>query len=535
MEASMDEDYEIPFERGCDPQADAWFANLLFWRPSQLSDERMRLHFSAWDGVWSEQTQGALRRYDAKGLDLNENWALTPPLWFCPACGRKKDQIFRLSKRGVLLAKLELHHDHLRDYILRRVNALLGTGWRDTVSQGSIVLMDYIRELTSRFDVCLLCSECNAAEGKVKAKLREEIAPEFTFSAQEIGTFVHARPGQDHVLNADQARRLWDTEKENFDAGLALVDQLLTQLSKGQLSRDRRGLASTRSLISAFAPESMLMKAFDEEARDTERAELLWRHREEFLARSTQRDSATLSPVVSAVKPLVGPTEEEYASYVDPVSPKPWRKLDDSWQCPVCTRAKREILRKSKSRKWTGGVRSQLECSLELDPRAMANRRRLFPAFPNGIFVKRTERTLICSDCAGIGMALGQRDQSIREPHLSIEDRRACIVRSQSHAPHEIDYEIAAQRAVANESYAAALSAHFALSNRVRGFSGRLQRARALGIADAKMFEEFAEHLAIFHGIDDPTEQRDLVIWLLQQDAPTEIGAAEDEGEYDRA
>ena len=62
-----------------DPGSKAWFAELLFWRPSKLSDEDMQLHFGDWDGKWSEQTKAAIQRFGAKGLDLNDSWALTKP------------------------------------------------------------------------------------------------------------------------------------------------------------------------------------------------------------------------------------------------------------------------------------------------------------------------------------------------------------------------------------------------------------------------------------------------------------------------
>jgi hypothetical protein len=68
----------------------------LFWRPSRLSDDEMQLHFSHWDGRRSEQTKGAAQHFEAKGLDLNENWALCTQYWICPACRRHKNDIFRL-------------------------------------------------------------------------------------------------------------------------------------------------------------------------------------------------------------------------------------------------------------------------------------------------------------------------------------------------------------------------------------------------------------------------------------------------------
>jgi hypothetical protein len=129
MEGPFDLDDEIPFGSGYDPHGDAWFADLLFWRPSRLSDEQMLLHFGERDGRWSEQTKRALQRFEAQGLDLNENWALCEPYWSCPVCRRHKDEIFRLSKRGILLAKLELHHDHLRERVWHRARELYGANW----------------------------------------------------------------------------------------------------------------------------------------------------------------------------------------------------------------------------------------------------------------------------------------------------------------------------------------------------------------------------------------------------------------------
>jgi len=88
MDKASDADDEIPFRVSYDPDSDAWFADLLFWRPSRLSDEKMQAPILEWDGRWSEQTNRALERLKAKRLDLNENWALCAPYWNCPGCRR---------------------------------------------------------------------------------------------------------------------------------------------------------------------------------------------------------------------------------------------------------------------------------------------------------------------------------------------------------------------------------------------------------------------------------------------------------------
>lgn len=521
MDEVFDADDDLPFS-GYDPDAKAWFASLLFWRPSRLSDEEMQLHFSHLDGRWSEQTKRAVQRLEAQGLDLNENWALCARYWICPGCRRHKNDIFRLSKRGILLAKLELHHDHMRDSVWPRIQELFGKDWLETRPKSSIIILDHIRELTSRFDVCLVCSECNAADGKAKIRFRDEIDSRFSFAAQEIGTFIRPVAGKDHDIDYEKAHAAWEAERGNFQARLTLLDELVGHLVHGRLACDHQGMASTRIMNGAFDAYSLLMRSFERDTKNTERAQMIWTLRDEFLARSTRRDSAMLAPVDQARRPSIAPTDEEYAAYVDPVSSKRWLGIPSDWACPICARSRRQLMRKSKSGKWSGGVRSVYECTLERDDLAIANRQRLFPDFRNDIFVRDISQIIVCADCAGISSALMQKDQSIRDPYLGSGDRRASIVNSQPHSVHEIDFEVARNRALANESYAAASAAFQAFRDLVRNFAGRFERGRRWGNTERELHDEFADDLDVFHSIEDPAEARDLVKWLLTLDSGEE-------------
>ena len=110
----MDDEFELVSDFESESRK-AWFVELLFWRPSALNDQEMAMFFPKRDGKWSIQTKEAIKKFGAKGLDLNQNWALVSQNWCCPACKRSKVEIFRLSNRNILLAKLEEHHDHVRE------------------------------------------------------------------------------------------------------------------------------------------------------------------------------------------------------------------------------------------------------------------------------------------------------------------------------------------------------------------------------------------------------------------------------------
>jgi rubredoxin len=494
---------------------EAWFIDLLFWRPSLLTDEQMQLHFSRWDGRWSDQTKRAVEQHGAKGLDLNENWALCPRLWRCPACARGKEDIFRVSKRKILLAKLELHHDHIRDSVYSRARSLFGEDWLDRVHKPSIALMDNIRTMTSRFDVCLLCSECNAADGAVKARFRQTIDPRFSFTAKEIGMFVKPRAGESHQIEFEKAFALWQAEQMNFLTRVELIDELLKHLMAGRIVRNIEGTAELRHMNAALDPGILLRQAFDQHAKDTDVANRLWTFQDELLRRSTQRDSANLAPADD--RKIAAPTDEEYDNFVDPVSSKNWKATPENWKCCCCDRTKRQVVRLAKSGDWTGGVRHHDECIVERDEVVIERRGRLFPHFPNDLFIKRIEQLTLCTECAGICLSLAQRGRAPRDCYLSLIDLRKCILSCSPHARLDIDFEIASQRATVNEPYRSARAAFYAFEAKVRDFSGRFERGRRWGQSEQDLLDELSDDIKVFHRVDDKQECLSLAQWLLAQ------------------
>lgn len=150
-------------------------------------------------------------------------------------------------------------------------------------------------------------------------------------------------------------------------------------------------------------------------------------------------------------------------------------------------------------------------------PTVIAKRRRLFPNFRNDIFVKKITTLWLCSDCAGIGAALSQRDQSIRFPYLSVADRRACIISNHPHVPHKIDFETARRCAIANNSYSSAEAAFSAFRNKVNDFTDRFEQGRKWGVTENILLEQLADGIRVFHEIDNALERMDLTKWILAQ------------------
>ncbi|MCZ7454388.1 hypothetical protein [Rhizobium rhizogenes] len=291
----------------------------------------MDYYFARYDGRWSRQTKRAMTEFEAQGLELNSNWALEDQIWSCRGCGRHKREIFRKSSNGILLAKLELHHDHLWDEGFRRAEKLFGKDWREHLADGATIVFDTIRSLVIRFDEALICSECNAADGKAKMAVKTD--PNFSFAAAEIATFVKATPHNDHEIDVQAAKTAWDAERPNFERRIALLDMLLGELATGILQRRTEGrLRADHRMFQRVGLTEMLNDAFRRSAKGTASSGLLQAIRSDFLARSVQKDIVRKEQKKANAR---RPTDEEYLQYVPRKSPRSGRKLPTIGRVPV--------------------------------------------------------------------------------------------------------------------------------------------------------------------------------------------------------
>lgn len=500
-----------PFE-DYDPNSHLWFISLMFPRPAKLDDDQMEIYFPDRDGRWSFQTRKAMERAGAAGLELNANWALTSPGWICPGCGRNKQEIMRLSNDGILLAKLELHHDHLWDKVNRRPQELYGPDWKSNLAQGVTVVLETIRSLVTRFDEALICSDCNSADGTAKRQL--EIDGRFSFTATEIREFVHPSPNADHKIDVDAARVLWLAQKESFERRLSLLDVLVHDLVSGHLQRRLEGTSPARPQWRWLSEDQLLTEAFRRDATGSEKRQMLSGFRAEFLARSCQNDGPSKKRKANDLTSCPTPTDEEYAAYTSPVSPKTWTSTPEDWHCPCCNRLKREIVRKSAQKKWTGSIRSVFQYAELHDDDEKTLRIRLFPEFRNERFVGSRWSVDICSDCADIGPRLQQKSREIGFAYLSLADMEASLLKIRPHGPHEVDFCVAKDRALANESLGSAIDAWGEFTNFVAFVQTRMKSAARFPETRRIVFDELDMKLEYDRNIKDPDERKSIMKWL---------------------
>ncbi|OHT21118.1 hypothetical protein [Edaphosphingomonas haloaromaticamans] len=402
---------------------------------ASFDDEALERHFPERDGRWSAQTRTALGTFGVDKLDLDENWASVWPGWECPACRRKKPELFRLTGNGVLLARLDIHHDHLEDVLKERLRTRTASDWINHVRPEVRHFEKLGSKLFARFAPSLVCIDCNAADGRVKNRWKQ-IPKDFSFRPSEIGQFVKVRPNAEHVVDEAVALQIFEAEREDFLKRGRFIDMFFDIITQGEMPQERGNLPL------AGAPSPLGMMAYLHNA-------IRWSDREQYGEISRDLDAFTLRSVSRAGVASNGakrkpqqvkiPSPEEIAAHDGGGAPNLWNSVDSGWRCPACRRAKAEIIRTSNNakRKWSGKLLWHHEFIL-VDGYDDDEHRE---------WIDRHDELLICGDCANILPAVKQREPSLSRSDVlfQLRDMRA-VATVAPHQPHQIDWDQAKQR-----------------------------------------------------------------------------------------
>ncbi len=400
---------------------------------SRLSDDDLAHLFPDCDGKWSPTVRAAVRRLGATGLDLNRTWAETRQDWSCPACGRSKSDIVRVSDAGILLAKLDIHHDHLGDYVKGTLRSRFGPAWGKEGSgapPGAARAEEVAERLLIRFPWTALCIDCNGADAAVK-RANNGIDEYFSFSPLEIASFVSARPNASHDVDHAKAEQIWTQCAPNFHRLKKLADTILAAIVSGDLAACR-GMAPARQgffedgahrLLARYAGPNILSAA--------------GQTGEAILARSMSSDGVNSKKPRSPTVPMSPPTDQEYAAYDCGGSPTTWALADAAWRCPVCNRTKREILRPGKaSRRWVGRLHKFRDFDFERNEDG------------DIVAVNGHKDFLVCSGCSEVIAELKSKVPELRHvEHVLPSSDLADFILPTPHSRHEVDWPALVERA----------------------------------------------------------------------------------------
>ena len=418
---------------------------------ASMSDDEVQAHVLARhrDGKWSYQTRGLLEAFATDRLELNEAWAENWIDWKCPVCNRHKVEIARLTDHDVLLCQLDYHHDHLGDHASAIMRAHLPADLPDTILPLRKRAIAVAVSLVERFSETLLCNDCNAADGAMKAQLGKAVPSSFSFRPSEIARFIRPQPHRSHDLNLALGAQLWEEAREDFDRRNDFAKMLGAQIASGHHDCERTTYGERQTDDS-----KLFFRLGSEAATARNRVDGL---SEALLARSRSTAGRWSAGHAKPAQKVQVPSASEFAK-IDAersAASRWWRDSGADWRCPCCDRSKFEIMRRSRKGGWTAMIMVTHDFDLETNPASLARR----AVHHEGPIVLRGHRQIgMCQDCRQIlSDALTIRPGTAADC-LSLTQIRALAANPTPHARHAITAQEVGARIDSNGAWLAGVT-----------------------------------------------------------------------------
>ncbi|TWB39004.1 hypothetical protein [Nitrospirillum viridazoti] len=370
------------------------------------------------DGYWSITTENIVSKLDAQGVELNYNWASLPQNWKCPCCNREKKEIAYKNSSGILIAKVASHHDHFIDFINRSFVQSLGSRWNENGNVNHDVAERLYPTLVA-FENVVICEACNQADGKAKQVIALSLAnsdPEsvstvmeyFSFSVDEIRSFIKAKPNSLHQIDNDAALRVFAERCKlpTIKARMDIVNFYLKFLKDGVHWRSAEKHPSREDVDEAA--RDALDGLGLANIRNFDLMEHSCTTRTGYQATNNWRkitSRLSLPPEVRVQEFLTASAE--------------WKALPAGWACPCCGRVPKKIVRYSNSRT----LHARLDY-LGIHP----------------------ERVSICMDCKDVANGLA-REAGVDNRLILLGEVRSLIV-FRSHQRHKLKSDLATDQMV---------------------------------------------------------------------------------------
>ncbi len=418
-------------------------ANREFWPDiASADDSDLARLLPSFDGRWSGQTQEIMRRFRTARLELDGNWASVAVDWQCPVCLRHKPDLARLTDAGVVLCRLDLHHDHLGaagvDILWKGQARPAERAAREALSSA----VQVCSSLAERFQPLLVCCDCNAADGAAKALLAD--APQdLSFAPSEIARFIRPSPNRKHVVLPDKVTREWGEIADDVMERLEFMRVMADRIRSGRHVRE--GVPYRPGLIATLFGDLSRASGRSSSAPGKLHAAIA--------ARSIQRDGYKSSLVSRPAALADVPTLADLAAFTaNRASSDFWDEPGQDWCCAACDRGRLQILRRApKSRLWTAGAHRRRVFRVETRPTALRWRNLRPGASP----AYRDHETIwICKDCRQIVTDTKIRGHDLSDECLSVDDLRDVLIAVEPHQRPVYDALEAGRRA--EEGYEAA-------------------------------------------------------------------------------
>lgn len=431
------------------------------------------------DGRWSPLTRALKERFGVEKLDLNMDWAATWQRWECPCCGRQKAEIARVSGDGVLLCKLVWHHDHIDVLVKAMLRRADDPNVPDEKRAARQLARTLVFPLLERFTATLVCEDCNNADGDMKAVLGGDVDRAFSFSPNEIRSFIRVRANERHELDPEAGKLAWREVEPAFRDRVTFARVLVERVNAGLHDRERHG-APTEA---AFSAPSMLYSLATDRAAPRSNLSGMG---DALLARSRSTDGHAITAGKKARRGVVVPTSGACQRVCTAnATSRTWVRAKDDWRCPICNRSKFEITRMGNRGEFGAKIHELRRFYLEQEPESLAWRRLSYD-LPLVIGAHRS--IAVCQDCRSVVTEAGRVVPGTNQDDLCPSDIAALIGEPRAHCRHELDNNELRKTIAGNADWSVAAKDYWAhYQEAINAYSSVSTLLRQLSLEDAKL------------------------------------------------
>lgn len=287
------------------------------------------------DGAESPLSERIRAQHGVTDFEMNSNWVGSSQDWICPCCGRSKFQVSRVGKKGQILAKLVVHHDHMGEAMKAAFHSAFeaaGTrveqidGWR---------LVERMGDAFAAYAEVLVCEDCNNADTEAKNLARSPSY--FSFSIGQIRRLIRSANHRPHLVDPVQAEEVWAEAEPAYKLRMKLISTVAQAAATDAHWYEPHartadpipvfGFArrSVESEISRWAYADPLLRTLGANTKISAPNLSRWRQVEQKVGKQLPANYLAMLR-----------TEESHG--------RSWEALPEDWRCPVCHRSKHELV-----------------------------------------------------------------------------------------------------------------------------------------------------------------------------------------------
>lgn len=290
---------------------------------------------TSFDGVNSPISQRIKANHRTDTFEMNSHWIGSYQDWSCPCCCRNKFQITRLGRKGQILAKLVIHHDHMGDALQAAFHAAFVQAGTSTEQATGQRLVENMAKAFAAYEEVLICEDCNNADAEAKKGVD---APQyFSFSIGQIRRFIQIEDHHPHLVNFQAAGEAWSAARSAYDLRMTMIKAVARAATtdahwyepyeRGTRPVPVYGIANRigDTMVKDWVSFDALCSKLGHEPVRSDRNLSRWRS-------NVQKAGPPLPPNYLAMLR----SEEAFA--------KSWDAMPDKWACPICQRAKHDVV-----------------------------------------------------------------------------------------------------------------------------------------------------------------------------------------------